>query len=337
MAMAFLLTACMNINIGGSASALKENSEMTVTGEDPETDAGEEGSAYLTDSVLSTDLIEVTVPDELAGTTYAQVYGDSIDIYDKALVDAGYPGLVFTIGTSEDCSVYAGGMFTKEGEVFTADGTIYNVGKGTASEIQWDYNEPDMPESYRKLYDAADSIIEGISGVGENRFVYRSGTRGEELYPEVLNECMADEEIPADTGYAYADVNGDGIDELIIGGTGSKQSSILRLYTMVDREPAYAAGGSEGNEYYALAWNDILNEYTGEAGETCYVIYSLEPNSTELFWQVGYKYDTAEDKDNPWFTAYNDREWEPITEEEFNSAITRINSDRLSLKFTPFK
>ena len=96
---------------------------------------------------------------------------------------------------------------------------------------------PDMPESYRKLYDAADGIMENISGVGDNFYVYKSGTRGEELYTEILDKYItavsekwspgqfeegemsgelgviaANAEDPFENiGFAYMDINGDGI------------------------------------------------------------------------------------------------------------------------------
>ena len=362
IAMAFMLTACGRLTIKTNGFSVTLGGEQE-TKESLADNASSEMTA-LTDGIIQTDLIQVTIPEELRDLACASTDENTIDIYDRALVDEGYPGLVFSIGISSDCDVFAGGMYTKEGEIFGADGTVYNVGKGYASEIQWDPEMPDMPESYRKLYDAADGIMENISGAGDNFYVYKSGTRGEELYTEILDKYItavsekwspgqfeegemsgelgviaANAEDPIENiGFAYMDINGDGIDELLIGNMPEKafDGMLYDIYTMVDREPAHVISSYLRDRYYACEGFDVCNEYSAGAGETGTVLYVLIPNSTELFMQIAYKCDEYENEESPWFKAYNDGEWEAVSEEEYNDALKQINEDKLIPEYTPF-
>jgi hypothetical protein len=361
----FFMTGCGKVSDEGvgnteTATAVENIQEDEV----PTSDIPEGGTDYITDDVITTDLIQITIPEGLKGTTYALELDDRVEIYDKALVDEGWPGLVFSVGVSSDCDVYCGGMYVKQGEINGEDGTIYNVGKGFASEIQWDYNEPDMPESYKKLEDAADDIIANIKGVGGNVFVYKAGTKGEELYPEIiaryvtainegwdpnkyveedmsseLSVLVANAKDPfSSIGYAYFDINNDGIDELLVADTsgGTLDGTIYDIYTMVDRVPTHVVSGASRDRYYAFGGYAICNEYSGGALEYGSIVSVLTPNTTELFQQYAYKYDGYEDEENPWFTGYSDGEWEPMSEEDYNSGMERINSGKMTLDYMPF-
>ncbi|SFC48921.1 hypothetical protein [Butyrivibrio sp. YAB3001] len=361
-----LLTACGEQAEVTEIPAETASEEESVAEQVQESDVSVNETAdnnYITDDIISTDLITVTIPDELKGTTYANIVDDRIEIYDKAVVDSGFPGFVFSIGVSPDCTVYAGGMYVKQGEIFASDGKIYNVGKGYASEIQWDYNEPDMPESYKKIYDSSDSIIANIQGVGQNMFSYKAGTKGEDLYFTVLDKyvtainegwdaskleeegmspeiavIVSNSDKPFENiGYAYVDINTDGIDDLFIGDIsgGELDGAVYDIYTMVERVATHVVSGTARNRYYGYANYAILNEYSGGAAENGYIISTLTPNDTELFCQVAYKYDANENAESPWFTAYNDMKWEAMTEDDFNAAMDRVKEGKMTLEYTP--
>lgn len=368
--MAIALTAC-----GNEASTMPENAgvadqqvnvvEAEVAGEKKDGEVTADNvvaDGYIADNVIATDLIQITIPDELQGTTYAKVSEDRISVYDKELVDAGWPGLVFEVGTSSNCNIFAGGMFTKQGEIFAADGTIYNVGRGYASEIQWDYNEPDMPESYKKLLDATDSIFENITGVGGNKFVFKSGTKGEDIYSAVLDKYItavnenwdaikceeeeispeiaaitANAEKPLETiGYAFADMNNDGIEDLFIGDMSGSEidGMVYDVYSTVDREATHIVTGTARDRYYAYGNYALVNEFSGGAMENGSVIWIFEPNSTDMVCQLGYKYDAYTDEENPWFSTYDNEEWTAVSEDEYNAGIEHIEGQKMALEFT---
>ena len=77
----------------------------------------------------------------------------------------------------------------------------------------------------------------------------------------------------------------------------------------------------EGRVYlYMTGDTFICNEYSSGAKESGWLVFALVENSTELFPQVGFKYDGYEDEKNPWFISYNflKNEWKPVSEKDFN-------------------
>ena len=320
---------------------------------------------YLEDTALSTDLITMTIPEELKGKFLATIDGDMINVYDKASVDGGFPGLVFSVVTTADNGVYAGGMYTKIGEVVAADGTTYNVSRGYPSEIQWDYNLGDeMPEDYARLNDSVEGILEAMTGNGDSVYTYGAGTKGEELYADVVSKYVTAVEEGWDAvkleeenmspelyslyasagnkalkqyGYLYKDINHDGVDELLLGDIdGSSEPTIIYdIYTVVDKKPALVVSGSARDRYYVLGYGGIVNEFSGGAMESGVNIYDIEPNSTNLLHQYSVKYDGYADEKNPWFVSYGDDSWESMTEEDFNSRIDTVTSEYEKLELQP--
>ena len=65
----------------------------------------------------------------------------------------------------------------------------------------------------------------------------------------------------------------------------------------------------------------MCNERSGGADETQWLVYTVVENSTELFPQVGFKYDGYKDKKHPWYISYNitENEWENVSEETFKN------------------
>ena len=73
-------------------------------------------------------------------------------------------------------------MYTKVGEYETSDAEFYDVCKSYASEVTYDYNLPEAPEDFTKLYDATDDIIATATANNGGVFMYGAGTKGEDLY-----------------------------------------------------------------------------------------------------------------------------------------------------------
>ncbi len=345
-------------------AAEEASSEDTAT---ENTDASTEAQPeYVEDTVISTGLMTVTIPDELKGLFYASVDGETVNIYDKQCVDEGFPGFVGSIIVDKDNEYVPGGMVTKVGELVTSDGNIYNVCRGYASEVQWDYNKYDeMPESYAKIEGAVDSIIENAKGTESNTFVFGGGMKGEELYSYILSkyvdalsegwdankfeeEGMSPEFAALyqtegdkafdDIGFVYTDITNDGIDELLLGviSDSDQPSVVFDVYTVVDRLPELVVSGTSRNSYYAMEYGGLANMYSNGAAENGFYTYVVEPNSSNLTFQYGVKYDAYADEKNPWFVTYGDENsWEAMTEEDYNSRMDMTSEQFLKLDYKP--
>ncbi len=370
MACSLALTACASQQVQTPSTDTGETeSSQVVTETTQETSSSAEAMSeqknYLEDTALSTDVITMTVPDEFKGKFLATVSNDQICIYDKECVDSGFEGYVFSVVTTTDNGIYAGGMFEKVGEVFSPEGEIYNVSRGFASEIQWDYNQGmEMPEAYKKLYDAAESIIEGIQGNDGKTFVYKSGTKGEEIYPYTLSTYVTalqdgwDEDKFEEAGmspefylmyqndgdkafdrigYAFRDINHDGIDELLMGEIDDSKapSVVYDVYSTINRSPAKAVSGSARDRYYVLEYGGLANEYSNSAMESGVNFYDIDVNTAEVFYQYSLKYDGIADEKNPWFVSYDGKTWDPMTEEDYNERYNRAAEQYLKLDFKP--
>ena len=316
--------------------------------------------------VLAGDLFSVTVPADVTGYV-AFSSPNGIELCDKEARDAGFGGYVFSIQAYKNPGDYAGGLDTKKGEIHSQD-EIYDVTITQATDVQWDYEKyTAMPESYEKIYKSMDDIVNSIKPAGGGEYIAGAGTKGEDLYGDVIEQfktaisegwdankleengmssmyyAMSQYENAPDvmkvTGYAYTDMNSDGIDELAVGEIteGEDKGLIYDIYTMIDRKPAHVVSGYPRDRYYALNGGLIVNEASGGADLTEVVSYYITPNSTELIPQIAVKYDAYENKDNPWFVSfsYEEGEWDKISEDEFNEYLGRMD-DIKRLDFTPF-
>lgn len=297
------------------------------------------------DTTIKNKFLSITLPEELKGFYEVEVKKNRIIIYDKASKEAGFGGYAFGILLYKNPSEHAmmpGGK--KIGELVTRFGKIYDVVLSQPTDVQYDYVNGSS-ESYKILYALGEKI--NITGIGKNKFVKDQGMKGEDLYKDVLKKHITaikeewdstkleqenmsymyniirdtNKNILDKIGYAYYDVNGDGIEELIIGeiADGDWKGVIYDMYTMVNRKPIHVISGGSRNRYFAC--NDIFvcNEYSSGANESGWRIYILVENSTELYPQLGFKYDGYENTSSPWFISYdfvNDK-WINVTENTF--------------------
>ena len=137
-------------------------------------------------------------------------------------------------------------------------------------------------------------------------------------------------------GYVYYDLNGDGIEELLIGeiAEGEWKGVVYDIYTMVDRKPRHVVSGGERNRYYACDGTFVCNEYSSSAFESGVLVYILVENSTELFPQVSFKYESSENPKKPWFIAYSDGKWDNVDEKTYNERKKVFDSYE-RFNFTP--
>ena len=297
--------------------------------------------------VISNKLFSLTLPENVKNSYILRKKNDGIFIYDKESKQAGFGGFAFGLTAYKNPSDYAvmpGSM--KVGELVNKKGTIYDIVLIRPTDVQYDYVNK-KSKTYDILYDYAETAAKTMIARNGNKYVYAQGTKGEELYNEVLDKHItaikekwdslrlekenmsymynvlreSGDDIWNKVGYVYYDINADGIEELLIGeiAQGDFKGVIYDIYTMVNRKPAHVISGGARNRYYACDKFFVCNEYSGGANESGMLVYTLVENSTELFPQVGFKYDGYTDSKNPWFISYNfeNNEWDNVPETKF--------------------
>ena len=304
-------------------------------------------SDNLNTQKVSNGLFSIALPKETKGLYTVKKKSNGIYIYDKTSKKAGFGGFAFGIKAYKNPSDHAempGGR--KLGELVDKKRTLYDIVLIQPTDVQYDYVKGEA-DSYHTLYKLADKIDNNISGKGQSVYYNKQGMLGKNLYKEIIkkhitavkekwdstkleNENMSymynvitsSQKNPmSKIGYTYYDVNKDGIEELLIGeiADGEWKGVIYDMYTMVNRKPAHVVSGGSRNRYFACDDAFICNEYSSGALESGWRVYILVENSTELFPQVGFKYDGYKDSKNPWFISYNFTEdkWENVSEETF--------------------
>lgn len=297
---------------------------------------------------ISNRFFSFYVPVRLREQCIARKTKYGIYMYDKPSKKAGFGGFVFGVQMFKNPSDHAMMPGSKKvGEFEDRKGIVYDMVLHHPTDVQYDYVDK-KSESYDALYDYADFAVKNIIPNKGCKYFYARGTKGEDLYGEILQKHVtaikekwdstklekenmsymynvlahSDKNVLKKTGYAYYDVNGDGIEELLIGeiADGAWKGIVYDMYTMVNRKPVHVVSGGARNRYYVCDDYFICNEYSGGANESGKLVYILVENSTELYPQVGFKYDGYTNRENPWFISYdfaNDK-WKEVKEDFFN-------------------
>lgn len=288
-------------------------------------------------------------------------HGDTTDtgitIYDPSSVETGYGGLVFEITAYEDPGEWYGMMDHKVGEIHAMDGTVYDIVIRYPSDVQYNYNiyGTEMPANYFKLYTNAENVAKSIDPKSHGKFIYGAGCKGEDLYKDVLkkhkkavSEGWDSKKLEAEDmsvmnniaaqniGYAYKDLNGDGIDELVIGENAGGESVIYDVYTIVDRKPAHVLSGWDRNRYYAADNGYLANEYSGGAAESGVRVYEIRHNEAEPAFMYDFNYNGIEDPSQPFSVSYDGGEtYEHLSEEDFTERSAAFKGYE-KISFKPF-
>lgn len=343
------------VSAGGTAQAASEENSKPIES---------------TEKVLSNGLFMVTMPDEAAGTYVALIDDRSITITDKQSKEAAAGGCVFSIKADAAKVILAGHPNRyKCGELTLEDGTIYDIVVSKPTDVQ--FNKETM-DSYKKLREFEEEVIGSLEGVGKGVYAKGAGIKGEDLYQDVLAKYvtalsegwnaahlekeqmnpvyeligkLSDVSILERVGYAYKDITGEGIEELLIGevSNGDQESRIYDIYGIEDHTPVLLLSGSNENSYY-LGRVYLINKFTGYDGveyinvlDTSATLQGKSP-ITATSGVDRYKIDRNENKNQPWFRYYiSDRgiwEWVNITEEEYNEKMSRYRKDS-ELQFRP--
>ena len=316
------------------------------------------------DIKISNRLFSLGLPHKFKGLYLVKKGRSRIYIYDKKSKKAGFGGYAFGIGAFKIPSEYAMSPGSQKiGELVDKKGILYDIVLSLPTDVQYDYVTGNA-DSYYQLYNYAQNIGKNISGVNGSKYYNKQGTLGKDLYKEVLkrhltalqekwdsskleNENMsymynvvaaAGKDVYKTIGYIYSDINGDGIEELLIGeiAKGEWKGIIYDIYTMVNRKPVHVISGGSRNRYFICDGNYfICNEYSSGAFESGLRTYVLIENSDELFPQVTFKYDEYEDKNNPWFISYTDEKFEPVSESYYKERMAPF-SEYERFDYIPF-
>ncbi len=299
----------------------------------------------ISDTTVKNKFFSITLPVELKNFYKTKIKKDYILFYDKASYKEGFGGFAFGIKLYPTPSSHAMAIGCRKiGELTDKKNKLYDVVLIQPTDVQYNYTK-NIPDSYSVLYNLANYIL--INGINGNLYYKNAGMKGEDLYSEVLNKHIraikekwdsaklekenmsymynvlrTSNKKPLDkVGYAYYDANADGIDELFIGeiAKGNFKGVVYDIYTMINRTPAHVISGGARNRYYVCDDTFICNEYSSGADESGMLVYTLVENSTELYPQVGFKYDGYKNKRNPWFISYdffNDK-WDNVSKEAY--------------------
>jgi len=135
-----------------------------------------------------------------------------------------------------------------------------------------------------------------------------------------------------DLGYAMKDLDGNGIDELII----TDGLNIYDLYTIIQDEevgPLHLASAMERIQYYLTTDGWIYNLGSGGAAVSYHTLYSLEGRELKLL--EGYMMDADTDPHNPWFYYDGENRLGPCPTEKAAAAMDSYVF--AEIPFTPFQ
>lgn len=297
---------------------------------------------------ISNNKFSLILPNNVKGSYYVKKENNGIFLYDKESKKAGFGGFAFGVKLYENPSEHAmmpGGR--KIGELNNnKNDKLYDVVLIQPTDVQYDYTKS-ITDSYYNLYHIGNNDKYIIKGRKGNEYYKNQGMKGQDLYKDILKKHIkainekwdstkleqenmsymynvlskTNKNVLNKTGYIYDDINGDGIEELLIGeiATGDWKGVIYDIYTMVDRKPVHVISGGARNRYFICDDAFICNEYSSGANESGWLVYILVENSTELFPQVGFKYDGYKNSKNPWFISYDfkNEKWDNVSEKMF--------------------
>ena len=290
--------------------------------------------------IIKNSLFSVTIPAELNKSYEVKKEKDKISIFHKASKKAGFGGFAFGIKAYKNPSDHAVLPGSKKlGELKDKKGNLYDIVLKHPTDVQYDYTKsPEAPQDFKKLYNLGENI--DINGVKGSVYFKNQGMKGKDLYKDILNKHIVaiNEKWDSDKlekenmsymynvinknkiGYAYYDVNADGIDELLIGeiAQGDWKGVVYDIYTMVNRKPQHVISGGTRNRYYVCDDSFVCNDYSSGALESGVRVYNLVENSTELYPQISFKYDGYENQQKPYFMSYSDEIWQNVSQETFN-------------------
>ena len=144
-------------------------------------------------------------------------------------------------------------------------------------------------------------------------------------------------------GFAFMDLDGDGIWELIIGAilNAERDPLVFEIWGLKDSEPVMLAQSGSHNRYYLQCADDMWTVgYEAENGAANRAVYSLKLVNGEFQVVEGVVFDALANEENPWFQTTdldmdgsNDT---PITEDAATALMSAVRSTYTATEYFPY-
>ena len=294
-------------------------------------------------SEISNGYFSFTMPQKTEGTYIVKKQKNSIRIIEKTSAKLKEGGFAFGLHIFKNPAEYADFKeYRKIGELTDKKGVLYDVVMERPVENTY-ADEEKAVEDFLRLCDSANNIeIKGIKG---STYYTHQGLKGADLYKDVLkkykqaikehwnytrlkqenigsisNLLLENKKVSMDkVGYAFQDINSDGVDELFIGEISKSNGTIYNVYTISDRKPAYVTGVHyPEDKLFVCNDNFLCKESHIAIDKDILVVLTLNRNSNKLKRQIEYMYNAMLSQANPWFMRFSlDDEYEKISEKEY--------------------
>ncbi len=304
---------------------------------------------------VSCPAFTLTVPESLKDICTIETEDNGISFYDTASREkmGGFVGGLYVYEGPADYGMNP--SFRRGGEIDFPDGSKLDLVWEYPTDVQFDFRDEKIKESYNTIADALDEIGETLVPADEGVFVRQEDIDTTGIYTDILKKLRLDiiekkdeEGLLADDfsylyarfyemegvdplqaiGYAFTDVNHDGYSELVIGAVDDYR--IYDMFTQVDGEPAHAFSSGERDMYnLCLEYDNVpyffRNDASGSAAYSEIRISILNPNEPELYPQFSFVLDYEEDPENPYYYQYSFGDRVSATEEEWNDRLEGFN------------
>lgn len=140
-----------------------------------------------------------------------------------------------------------------------------------------------------------------------------------------------------ETGYIITDVDGNGVEELVIGqmsGTGSWEGLIIEMYTMVDGKVVRLLSSQERDRFFIMKDGTVANEASSSAADSWCNIYNIEADGT-LGFKEGIYTTLGDEAEAEYFVPDNAGDDKMITGDEYFSKLSEYEQQYDMLDLTP--
>ena len=146
-------------------------------------------------------------------------------------------------------------------------------------------------------------------------------------------------------GFTFMDLNGDDIQELIIGAIKNAEQDplVFEIWTLKNGEPVMLAQSGARNRYYMqYAEDDDMWSvaYEAENGAANHAVYDLQLVDGAFEVIQGVIFDAMANENDPWFMAY-DLDWDtsndvPIDEDTANAVLEASRNIYTAVEYLPY-